>query len=717
MLKSALVFVAFILLHSSLCHAAIIHVPGDSTTIQAGIDGAAVGDTIRVADGHYTGEGNRDLDFGGRALVLKSANGPEATVIDCAGDSTTFHRAMIVEPVSGGVPVIKGFTIIGGYADYGSAIFCKNSAAINIDSCVFRGNQSSEQGVVAGFDSCTFIVSHCLFEENSAKWAAGIYSENHNVITLSNTVFRRNTNGAILLFRYNSTHISECLFERNHGYCFMAGDSGTSDFSNTTFFANEGVSVTAGPAEEVSMERCLIAYGTHQATMYFTPAAVSCCNIYGNAGGDWEGQLKFMLWENGNISFDPHFCDTAAGDLRVTDRSPCAPANNECGVQIGAFPVGCTDSLNVWRIKPDGTGDLPTIQEAIDSCYPYSDTIICDSGLYVGEGNRDIDFHGKQIVLQSKYGPEHTVIDCQGSDTNPARGFIFQNREDSAAIIDGFTIRGGYQAGMNAKDGGGAVLCRSTSPALRHCWFTDNTADIGGAMACVSRSAPMVEYCVFAENTALLGGGLYCLDQSSPTLTNCTIVGNTAAQSGSALTCITNSRPPVDNCILAFNEGDVPVSCFQPDPPSFRCSDIFGHAAGDWSACVAYQEGTNGNFSADPWFCDPALDDYHVDRFGPCSPEQSPCGELIGALDVGCACNCPGQGDCDDDGLITPSDLVYLVNYTLRGGDALATDPYCPLRNRGEYNCDGRVNLVDIVGMINYIYKSSGAGPCDPCAP
>lgn len=65
------------------------------------------------------------------------------------------------------------------------------------------------------------------------------------------------------------------------------------------------------------------------------------------------------------------------------------------------------------------------------------------------------------------------------------------------------------------------------------------------------------------------------------------------------------------------------------------------------------------------------------------------------------------HGDCDASGNIGLTDVVYLINYTLKGG------PQPIPFETGDMNCpDNNVDLADVVYLINYLFRG-GSPPCN----
>ena len=146
-------FLASTVLGSAL--AAQIQVPGDYPTIQDAINAASslVVDEIIVADGTYTGLGNTELQFfGGKAVTLRSANGPGGCTIN--GGGLTIFQIINGENLFG--TKIQGFTLKGGKAQTGFPIFGDalggavriTTSSVTIVDCVFDSNTS--EGMVGG---------------------------------------------------------------------------------------------------------------------------------------------------------------------------------------------------------------------------------------------------------------------------------------------------------------------------------------------------------------------------------------------------------------------------------------------------------------------------------------------------------------------------------------------------------------------------------------
>ncbi len=214
-------------------------------------------------------------------------------------------------------------------------------------------------------------------------------------------------------------------------------------------------------------------------------------------------------------------------------------------------------AATLWAADLRVPDDYNTIQAAVDAA-SNGDNIILKPGQYTGPGNCDIDFKGKLITVRSEMPDdwnivESTVIDCQGTDSDLHRAFIFRNGEDPNAVVDGLTITNGVAFE------GGAILCQGGSPAIRNCLFKNNTAhnSNGGAIACFYTDNVLISNCIFRENlSSHTGGAICCNDNKHLKIINCLLQDNTAESKGGGIYCRDNRSIYVINCTIIENKAE-----------------------------------------------------------------------------------------------------------------------------------------------------------------
>ncbi len=274
------------------------NVPSQYATIQAAIDDSISGDTVLVSDGTYTGTGNVDLDFLGKAITVTSVNGPASTIIDCQASDSNQHRAASFVNGETASTVLSGFTIGNGDAPadadgnyYGGALYILNSSP-TITNCVMSGNSAAVGGAVyiqngrPTFTQCTFsgdttadqygdiyvgdpggavdidasgsaAFIQCAFANNSAISGGAVEASGTNGLSFTNCTFEGDyttyyDGGALDLASCTNVSITSCTF--------------TSNSSQDAYGCDDGGGSAPGGAIEgsgsITIDQCVFSYNS-----------------------------------------------------------------------------------------------------------------------------------------------------------------------------------------------------------------------------------------------------------------------------------------------------------------------------------------------------------------------------------------------------------------------------------------------------------------------
>ena len=325
-----------LLLHSAIpASAATIHVPGDHDTIQFAIWYAADGDTVLVADGTYTGTGNRDVDFDGKAIVVRSETGATATVIDCEGAGRGFQ--FLREETADSR--LEGFTVTNGYSETdGGAIYCRSSSP-TIRDCTIAGNTASTGGGIGCYLSSP-LVENCVIEENFSYEKGGAIYCRESSPTLSNCFVERNSSasfrGGIYCEDASCPEIIDCVISENRVNNWVKGGGG----------------ILCSNSSDARIVNCLVqsnraGYGGGIQCIESSPLISRCTILENNA--DWGGGINC----GDQASPDIVNCIIAGnqvsrigGGIRVRNGEPnivfCTLTSNEAWELGGG--IGCDES-------------------------------------------------------------------------------------------------------------------------------------------------------------------------------------------------------------------------------------------------------------------------------------------------------------------------------------------------------------------------------------
>lgn len=493
-------FAIVLFLFTIPCPAEIIIVdqewPYDFNNIQEAIDNSDSGDFIIVFPGTYTGPGNYDIDFLGKAITVRSIDPTDPyfvaqTIIDCNGtEDEPFHVGFNFLNDEDANSILAGFTITNCHG--GGAIQCGSSPTIK--NCVITGNSGGHEG---GGITCHSSYSHpaitnCTISNNLGS---GIYCWLGASPVITNCTITGNTGsdrppdtrgGGIYCYESNPAIINCTIIGNSAGdkgggilcyesspeitNCTIIGNSAGSDGGGICCY--DGISnprivnctITGNSAEHYGGGICLSSTSS--------PMSITSTIIWGNAdisGTGLSAQVysgKPTVWFSCIQDDNPDDNDIPFGEDNFNiDDDPCF-------VQPGFWDA------NVWH---DGDYHLLRASPCIETGDPYYTYHV---------GDADIDGQPRLMGQYVDIGADEYELSVI-IVTKPQGGEVWASGSTHEINWDSYTITGSVDIYYSDNNGTDWIMIDNVPDTGSFTWLLPGAVDSNQCLVSVEPNVPV----------------------------------------------------------------------------------------------------------------------------------------------------------------------------------------------------------------------------------
>lgn len=374
---TGLALVAFAALIGAVPAAAssVLEVPVAFPTIQSAIDAAANGDTVLVDPGTYF----ENIDFKGKLITVRSAQGPSVTTIDGGNVApvVNFSHSETTAAVLQGFTIQHGngnasFQYMGGGVRISFAsptligniitanVACSGGAGVSayfssplIQDNTINGNSTlgcsgGQGGGINLQGAASAQIIHNVITNNASDWGAGISLFAAGTPTLLNNTISNNNarmeGGAVYAVNQSDANIVQNIVIGNSapsgGGFYISPPQGTRGalvVSNTIIgnTANDSGVLLNGFVSSVQLTNNIVVSYTAQPAILCQVAPILDHNDFFNpsAASD-QGACAPAIGSNGNFSADPQFASNNDAHLKST--SPAVDAGNNSAPSLPA---------------------------------------------------------------------------------------------------------------------------------------------------------------------------------------------------------------------------------------------------------------------------------------------------------------------------------------------------------------------------------------------